>query len=120
MSDLELWCVKYTERAYQDQTGKWQRGYVVKERVEVRDTGARYDVDDGYAKHANHGRVYEDDTKRRFKVHTETVDYSGADHVQLLGMQVGGNGFYWHTRPRSAEGYVTLDGDPVVSVGNEE
>jgi len=98
--------VKYEPRdAYRDQTGMPHSGHIVYERIIVTETGERYDVDDGYSVHPNHGRVCVADDGRRFRLHSETVEYSGGTHIAQEDKPEGQEG-YWQTPPWLPSGYV--------------
>ena len=106
---MEIWRVEYRPKAYVDQTGAWRDGYVVFERRIVEDTGERFDVNDGYKNHINHGRIYESFFGRRFKVWSETITYSGGTHVrpEIAPNIIQG---YWKVAPNNTAMYINLDG----------
>lgn len=109
----EIWRTKFESIAYRDQTGLPQRGTVVFEQIIVTDTGERYDVDDGYKVHHELGRICASEDGRRFKLHPETVDYSGGSHVRQVDPpadQVG----WWGRPPWLPTGYVYEDGSAPV------
>lgn len=109
----ELWRAKYQARAYVDQTGRALAGSVVHEQITVTDTGERYDVDDGYSVHHNLGRICVSEDGRRFRLHPETVDYSGGLHVRQENAPEGQVG-YWQRPPWLPTGYVYSDGSGPV------
>lgn len=109
----EIWRQKFSSVAYYDQTGRPQRGTVVFEQILVTETEERYDVDDGYSVHPNLGRVYVAEDGRRFRLHPETVDYSGGTHIREIDAPEGQEG-YWHTPPWLSSGFVYEDGSAPV------
>jgi hypothetical protein len=106
--------VQHSSNAYTDQTGRQQAGYVVYETIIVTDTGERYDVDDGYSLHRDHGRIAVSEDGRRFRLHTETVAYSGGLHVRQEDKPEGQAG-YWQRPPWLPDGYVYEDGSAPVA-----
>jgi hypothetical protein len=109
---MEIWRTSFEVPAYKDQTGEWQNGHVVYERLSVTDTGERFDYNDGYSVHMNHGRIYIAGDGRRFRVWTNTVDYSGGTAVvpERKPNIIQG---HWGAAPKSTAGYVLPNGEPI-------
>lgn len=85
MTTLELWREEFIAKdCYTDMTGRKHSGHVVHEQILVEDTGERFDVDDGYSKHKDLGKIYEATDGRRFGIYPETVSYSGGSHIRKL------------------------------------
>lgn len=133
----ELWRCKHQADAYTDQTGLKHHGTVVYEQIIVTETGARFDVDDGYSVHKDHGRIAVAKDGRTFKLWAETVSYSGGTHVQLIdgrkygkvldtnesqsGIEEIEQEGWWRMKPYTALGYCYPDGTaPVVSLTSME
>ena len=114
MSQLlhELLRTEYLKDAYIDQTGAKHWGYVVYEQILVQETGERFDVDDGYKVHKDHGVIAIAPGGRRFRLWTETVSYSGGTHIIPEDAPAGLRG-HWQVSPLSLAGYCTPKGTPV-------
>lgn len=115
MTKRELWLEEFRTTAYKDQTGVEHSGYVIYDRITVADTGERFDVDDGYKKHASHGRIYAnvDNPNERFEIHTETVDYSGGTYVKPLFPQPERKA-RWKPAHYNKQRCVNPDGSPLA------
>ena len=108
----EIMRTAYLPDAYTDQTGLKHWGYVVYEQIILTDTPERFDVDDGYKVHKNHGFIADAADGRRFRLWSETVSYSGGLHVSLESPLPGLLG-HWQAAPLSLAGYCTPQGQPV-------
>ena len=101
----ELWRMEFKLRAYADQTGAWREGYVVHEKVRVRETG-RFAWDDGYVKNATGINAVAEDG-REFKGYVNGIDYYGGTSWR------DEQGQSW-SEPRSGTRCVMPDGTPAL------
>lgn len=119
----ELWRVEYQQKAYVDQTGKPQSGYVVYEQVLAHETG-RFDQFEEYARktYENVGIVAVDEQGREFRGTANLVDYCGGRGWRATAEPVPGTVIKgrWIAAPRSVAGYCYSDGTaPVRSLHDE-
>jgi hypothetical protein len=108
----ELWRIEYVSRAYTDQTGQNQSGYLVYEQILATDTSEHFDVNDGYKVYPDLGTIATAPDGRRFRLWSETVSYTGGTNVIPDTKEPGDRG-YWRTAPHSVAGYVTPLGQPI-------
>lgn len=112
---IEVWRCEFRTDAYRDQTGCPRDGYIVYEQQILTATDETFDVNDGYAIHKNHGRIYVAKDDRRFRVWNETVDYSGGTHVVPEATTIGPTS--WRKIPSTRQRYVNPQEWPIIPLG---